>query len=63
MEEVRAQQESSLTHYIQLIGVVDAAILVLYHAGVVAFVRGDDGLHDDGPHVVTDLEVQARIQS
>lgn len=58
-----SQEESSLTDYIQLVGVVDAAVLVLHHAGVVPFVRGDDGLHDDGPHVFPDLKFQTRIQS
>lgn len=59
--EAQRRENSALTDYIQLVGVVDAAVLVLHHAGVVAFVRGDHGLHDDGPHVVTDLKVPDEI--
>lgn len=46
----------SLTDHVELVGVVDAAVLVFHHAGVVALVGGNDGLHDDGPHVVTHLK-------
>lgn len=61
----RAQrrEECALTDNIQLVGVVDAAVLVLHHTGVVAFVRGDHRLHDDGPHVVTDLKVQQEVRA
>lgn len=36
---------------------IDAAVLVFHHTGVVSLVRGDYRLHDDGPHMVTDLKV------
>lgn len=60
LDQAQRREEATLTHYIQLVGVVDAAVLVLHHAGVVAFVGGHHGLHDDGPHVLTDLKVQTR---
>lgn len=49
---------SLLTNNIKLVGVIHAAVLVFHHTGVVSLVRGDDRLHDDGPHVVTDLKVK-----
>lgn len=47
---------SFLTHNVKLVGVVDAAILVLHDAGVVALVGGHHGVHDDAPGGITDLK-------
>lgn len=44
-----------LTHNIKLVGVVDAAILVLHDAGVVALVRGHHRVHYDAPGGITNL--------
>lgn len=51
---------TNLTDYIQLIGVINAAILVFHHTGIVSLVRGHYRFHDDGPHMVTDLKVIQR---
>lgn len=45
----------ALTHNIQLVGVVDAAILVLHDAGVVALIRWHHRVHDDAPGCLADL--------
>lgn len=44
-----------LTHDIELVGVVNAAILILHNAGVVAFIRRHYRVHDDTPGGITDL--------
>lgn len=44
-----------LTHDIKLVGMVDAAILILHDAGVIALVRRHDGVHYDTPGGITDL--------
>lgn len=54
--ERRGTSLGTLTHYVELVGVVDAAVLVFHHTGIVPLVRGDRRLHDDGPHVVADLK-------
>lgn len=45
-----------LTHDVQDIGVPEAPVLILHNAGVVAFVGRHHRLHDQGPHVVSDLK-------
>lgn len=45
----------TLTDYIELVGVINAAVLIFHHTGIVSLVRGYHRLHDDGPHMVTDL--------
>lgn len=41
---------------------VDAAVLVFHHTGIVSLVRGDHGLHDDGPDMVTDLSIWGKTK-
>ncbi len=50
--------ERWLTHYIQLIGVIDAAVFILHKACVVALVWRHHGLHDYGPHVFPQLRME-----
>ncbi len=50
--------ERWLTHYIQLIGVIDASVFVLHKACVVTLVWGHHGLHDYGPHVFPQLRME-----
>lgn len=47
---------SPLTHDIQDVGVSKAPVLILHHAGIVAFVGRHDRLHNQGPHMVSDLK-------
>lgn len=35
---------------------IDAAVLVFHHTGIVSLIRGYYRLHDDGPHMVPELE-------
>lgn len=44
-----------LTHDIELVGMVDAAVFVLHDAGVVALIRRHHGVHNDAPGGITDL--------
>jgi hypothetical protein len=46
----------TLTHYVQLVGVCEAAVLVLHQTGVVAFIRRNHLLHYYCPHVVPELK-------
>ena len=55
--------QQTLTDYIQLVGVINAAVRVFHHTGVVSPVGGYDRLHDDGPHVASDLKVKGNKRS
>lgn len=45
-----------LTDNIEMVSVVDGAILVFHDARVISFVRWDYALHDETPVLVADLE-------
>lgn len=51
----KTRKEKWLTDNVQLVGVIDAAIFVLYQTCVVAFVWRHYRLHYDGPHVLSNL--------
>lgn len=51
-----------LTHDVQDVGVLEAPMLVLYHTRVVAFVGWHDRLHDQCPHVVSDLKCNGKVE-
>lgn len=46
---------SSLTNHVQVVGVVDGAVLVLHYARVVPLVWRHHAFHDEAPVLVTDL--------
>lgn len=46
---------------VQLIGVVDAAVLIFHHAGVVAAVWGHHRFHYDWPQALSQLHVKKVI--
>lgn len=46
---------ASLTNHVEVVGVVDGAVLVLHDARVVPLVRRHHALHDEAPVLVTDL--------
>jgi len=52
---INKQLKLTLTDYIQLVGVINAAILIFHYTGIVSLVRGYYRFHDDGPHMVTHL--------
>lgn len=54
--------ESFLTDNIEQVGVSEAAVFVLHHAGVVPSVRGNHRLHDQGPHVLSDLRREEKVR-
>ena len=45
-----------LTYDVQQVGVFQAPVFVLHHTGVVSFIRRNHRLHDESPHVVSDLK-------
>lgn len=55
MKNTVLPRAASLTNHIQVVGVVDGAILVLHYARVVALVRRHHTLHDEAPVLVPDL--------
>lgn len=46
-----------LTNNIQLVSVVDASMFVFNYTGVVSLVGWHYRLHDDGPHVFSNLQI------
>ena len=56
------KNKSILTNYVKLVCVIDAAILVFNHTGIVSLVRGHYGLHDNGPYMVSNLDRGAEKQ-
>ncbi len=57
MTGTNQRQQLTLTDYIELEGVTDAAVLVFHHTGIVSLVRGEHRLHDECPHTVTHLKI------
>lgn len=49
--------DSPPTDNIQLVGMIDAPILVFHHTGIVSLVGGHYRFHDDGPNMVANLSI------
>lgn len=55
-ERATAGGRRQLTDDIQVVGVIDGPVLVLHHAGVIAFVGWNHALHDEAPMLVSYLK-------